>query len=155
MTWSPDLTTTGGTQTNLSTPTYTLANDLPPDANSRQYVVTALGGTQTNVRVSTAGDPFTLTIRKDKSYKALPPKNPVTGAYGNIPLNKTEILCRKGLYVDGDSTVRVGNLRLIAELPAGSESADPANIRAMLSMMLGTIWEESADLGDSYVTGII
>jgi hypothetical protein len=155
MTWSPDSSTTGAAQTGLTTPTYTIADDLAPDANSRQKVVTALGGTQTGVRVSTAGDPFTATIRRDKVYKALPAKNPVNGSYGNVPMNKTELLIRKGVYIDSSNTVRVANLRVIAELPAGSELADAVNIRAMASFGLGLLAEESADYGDSLVTGVI
>jgi len=101
MTWSPDSSITGSAQTGLTTPTYTIASDLAPDVNSRQWVVTALGGTQTGVRVSTNGDPFTLTVRKDKTYKSVPARNPVTGAYnGTIPMNKVEILARKGVYID-------------------------------------------------------
>lgn len=155
MTWSPDSSITGSAQTGLTSPTYTVAADLAPDANSRQYVVTALGGTQTNVRASSAGDPFTCTIRKDKTYKVLPAKNPVNGAYGNVPMNKTEILFRKGVYIDSDNTIRVANIRVIAELPAGSEVTDAVNIRAAASFALGILAEESADYGDSLVTGII
>jgi len=155
MTWSPDSLITGATQTNLTTPTYTLAADLAPDANSRQYVVTALGGTQTGVRSSAAGDPFTATIRKDKTYKVLPPKNPVNGSYGNVPKNKTEILVRKGVYIDSDNTLQTANLRIIAELPAGCEATDPANIRAMCSFAIGLMTEESQDYGDSLILGVI
>ena len=155
MTWSPDSSITGAAQTGFTTPTYTIASDLAPDANSRQYVVTALGGTQANVRASTAGDPFTATIRKDRNYKVLPAKNPVNGAYGNVPLNKTELLVRKGVYIDSDNTIRTANLRIIAELPAGSEVVDAANIRGLCSFALGLLAEEAADYGDSLVSGII
>jgi hypothetical protein len=155
MTWSPDSSITGAAQTGLTSPTFTIASDLAPDANSRQYVVTSLGGTQTGVRASSAGDPFTATIRKDKVYKALPARNPVNGAYGNVPMNKTELLVRKGVYIDSDNTIRNANLRVIAELPAGSEVTDSANIRALASFALGLLAEESADYGDSLVTGII
>lgn len=156
MTWSPDTSITGAAQTNLTSPTYTLASDLAPDSNSRQYVVTAVGGTQTGVRTSSAGDPFTVTIKKDRTYKSLPSRNPATGAYsGTIPKNKIEILARKGVYVDSDQTLSTAHLRLIAELPAGSEVSDPANIRAMCSFLLGLLAEESADYGDSLITAII
>jgi hypothetical protein len=128
---------------------------LAPDANSRQYVVTAVGGTQTGVRASSAGDPFTATIRKDKVYKTLPARNPVNGSYGNVPMNKTELLVRKGVYIDSDSTLRNANIRIIAELPAGCEVNDPANIRGLCSFALGLLAEEAADYGDSLVTGII
>lgn len=153
--FSPDSSITGAAQTGLTSPTYTIGSDLAPDVNSRQWVVTALGGTQTNVRASSAGDPFTATIRRDKVYKALPAKNPVNGAYGNVPMNKTEILCRKGVYIDSSNTIRVANLRVIAELPAGSETSDSVNIRALASFALGLLAEESADYGDSLVSGVI
>ena len=155
MTWSPDSSTTGATQTGFTTPTYSVSSDLAPDTNSRQYVVYALGGTQADVRASTAGDPFTATIRKDRNYKILPARNPTNGAYGNVPMNKTEVLFRKGVFIDSDDTVRVANLRVIAELPAGCEVNDPANIRALCSFAIGLLTEESADYGDSLVTGII
>ncbi len=156
MTWSPDGTITGAAQTNLTSPTYTIGNDLAPDSNSRQYVVTALGGTQTDVRTSSAGDPFTITIKKDRTYKSLPSRNPSTGAYaGPIPKNKIEILARKGVHVDSDDNLSVAHLRVIAELPAGSEVNDAPNIRAMCSALLGLLAEESADYGDSLITSVI
>lgn len=154
MTWSPDSSITGGAQTGLTTPTYTLAADLAPDAASRAYVVTALGGTQTNVRSSTAGDPFTALIRRGR-YQSIPPKNPVTGAYGNVPLNRIEVLCQKGVYIDSSNTLRTARIRVIAELPAGCEAADPANVRALASFMIGLLSEESQDYGDTLITGIL
>lgn len=153
--WSPDSSITGGLQTNLSSPTYGIQADLAPDANSRQYVVTSTGGTQTDVRTSSAGDPFTATIRKDRTYKVLPTRNPVTGAYGVVPKNKTEILVRKGVEIDSDGNLQTANFRVIAELPAGSETNDAANVRAALSFLIGLLNEESADLGDSLIAGVI
>jgi hypothetical protein len=151
--WSPDSSITGGAQTGFTTPAYPLSVDLAPDANSRQYVVTSLSGTQTNVRANTNGDPFTATLRKSP-YKALPAKNPVTGAYGNVPLNRVELLIRKGMKIDSIGTIRVGNLRVIAEIPAGAEQNDAENIRALASFGVGLLSEESADYGDSLVAGI-
>lgn len=154
MTWSPDGTTTGGAQTNLTTPTYTYVAGVAPAANSRRYVVTTLGGTQTNVRKHTAGDPFQMTVKREP-YKALPAQNPVTGSYGNVPLNRTEWNFEKGLKIDSAGTIRVGRIRVIAELPAGSESNDSINIEALTSMAVGTLSEESADVGESLISGVI
>lgn len=151
--YSPDTSITGAAQTDFTSPTYTLASDLAPDANSRQHVVTAVGGTQTGARASTAGDPFTVTMKKSP-YKAIPPKNPVTGSYGNIPLNRVELLFRKGMKVDSAGTIRTGNMRVILELPAGSETNDAPNIRALHSFAFGLLAEESADIGDSAVAGV-
>jgi hypothetical protein len=153
MTWSPDGVVTGAAQTNLTSPTYTTSSDLAPDANSRQYVVTALGGTQTDVRVSTAGDPFTITIRR-QPYKALPNAN-ANGSYGNVPMNRIEILGRKGVEIDSAGSLKTANCRFIAEVPAGAEKNDPANLRALYSCIIGLLQEESADIGDSVISGVI
>ncbi len=153
MTWSPDSSITGATQSAFTTPTYTLASDLAPAPNARQFVVTALGGTQTNVRASSAGDPFTLLTRKGP-YRVLPPKNPSNGSYGNVPLNKVEHLFQKGLKIDSAGVIRTGNLRVILELPAGSQQNDVANIQALICMAFGTLVEESQDFADSAVSGV-
>lgn len=152
--FSPDLSITGAAQTGFTSPTYTMVSDFPPDANSKQWAVSALGGTQTGVRAHVDGDPFTATIRKER-YKALPAKNPVNGSYGNVPMNRTELLIRKGVYIDSSNTIRVANLRIIAELPAGSQVSDAVNIRGMCSFGLGLLAEEASDYGDTLVTGVI
>lgn len=154
MTWSPDGTATGGAQLGLTTPTYTYTTDVAPAANARQYVVTTLGGTQTGVRTHTAGDPFSLRVTR-QPYKALPAKLQ-NGMYaGNVPLNKTEWLLKKGLKIDSSGTIRAGYWRVSAEIPAGAESNDDINIQAMTSFIIGILSEESADVGETIKTGVI
>lgn len=152
--FSPDLSTTGAAQTGFTSPTYTMVADTAVEPNSRQWVVTAAGGTQTGARAHTAGDPFTVLIRRTP-YKALPAKNPVNGSYGNVPLNRIEILQRKGVYIDSSNTVRVMNIRLVAEIPAGAELNDPVNVRAAVSNFLGLLAEEASDYGDTLITAVI
>lgn len=152
--FSPDLSITGAAQTGFTSPTYTMVVDFPPDANSKQWAVSALGGTQAGVRSHVDGDPFTALIRKER-YKALPAKNPVNGSYGNVPMNRTELLFRKGVYIDSSNTIRVANLRIIAELPAGSQATDAANLRGLVSFAFGVLSEESADYGDTLITGVV
>lgn len=150
--FSPDTSITGGLQSNLSSPTYTLATDTA-DALSKSYAVTGLGGTQTGVRAHTAGDPFNLTIRRER-YKARPSINPVSGQYPNVPLNRTELVVTKGLKIDSSGTIRPARFRLIAEIPAGAESNDSINIEAMTSFLVGTLNEESADFGQTLIAGL-
>lgn len=156
MPFSPDLTTSGAAVgAGFTTPTFTLVADLAPDVNSRQWYVSAKGGTQpSGVRVHSAGDPFTQTIRR-VPYRALPARNLVTGNYPNVPMNRIEFLTRKSVIIDSAGTRRVMNLRTVAEIPAGAEIYDPDNIKASVSAHEGTIGEETADLADSYITGVI
>lgn len=51
MTISLTTPVTGAAQTGLTSPTYTHVVDTPPNAYTKQYAVTALGGTQTGVDV--------------------------------------------------------------------------------------------------------
>lgn len=153
--FSPDLTITGAVQTGSSAPTYTWVADTAVAVNSRQWIVTTCGGTQAaGARAHTAGDPFTILIRR-APYKALPSKNPVNGQYGNVPLNRIEIVSKKGVYIDSANTVRNMTLRFIAEIPAGAELSDPVNIRAAVSNLIGVLWEEGADYGDTLITAVI
>lgn len=151
--FNPDLSITGAVQTGSSAPTYTWVADTFTEPNSRQWLVTACGGTQAaGARAHTAGDPFTVLIRRSP-YKTRPNPNPVTGAYGNVPKNRIEILQRKGVFIDSNDTVQVMNLRLIAEIPAGAELNDPVNIRAGVSNFLGIVAEEAAEYGDTLIQG--
>lgn len=155
MSWSPDSSITGGTQTGLTSPTYTLVADVAPNANQKQHAVSALGGTQTNVRANSATDPFTVTFSKPASVKQLPAPNPVTGRYSNIPVNTYGIFIRKGVRVDSSNTQALAQVRLNIDVPAGSDVTDAINIRAMVSFLVGLLNEESDDLSDTLLTNVL
>lgn len=155
MSWSPDSSITGGTQTGLTSPTYTLAADTAPNGNQKQHAVTALGGTQTNVRANTASDPFTVTFSKPASPKGLPTRNPVTGGYASIPDNTFGIYIRKGVRVDSSSTQAIAKVRLNIDVPAGADTSDAVNLRAMISFLVGILNEESDDLSDTILTNVL
>lgn len=155
MTWSPSSPVTGGTQTGLTSPTYTLTSDTAPDTNGKQHAVTALGGTQTGVRAHSVSDPFTVTFIKPKSPKALPSANPVTGRYSSVPRNTYGIVVRKGVNYASSAAPDVMVTRLYTEVPAGADAYDPANIRAALSLLVGLVNQQSAGWGDTLVTGIM
>jgi hypothetical protein len=41
------------------------------------------------------------------------------------------------------------------EVPAGADTADAPNVRAALSLMVGSLNQISASMGDTAVTGVI
>ncbi len=145
---------TGGAQTGLTSPTYTLLTDVAPTTLGKQYAVSALGGTQTNVRVHAVSDPFTITLSRAPNLKALQSANPVTGRYGSVPKNVHKILLRKGVNFAANQAPEVMIGRVELEVPAGSDSYDPANIRAGLSLLIGALTQISAGIGDTAVTGV-
>lgn len=155
MTWSPSSPVTGGAQTGLTSPTFTLTTDVAPDVNGKQHAVTALGGTQTGVRTHSVSDPFTVTFVRPKSPKALPSPNAVTGKYASVPRNVYGLIVRKGVNYAANQAPETCIARLSIDVPAGSDAYDAANIRALMSLLVGILNQQSAGAGDTLVSGII
>jgi hypothetical protein len=146
---------TGGAQTGLTTPTYSHVSDVALDTNGRQHAVTALGGTQTNVRVHSASDPFTILFVRPKVYKGLGKPHPVTGLLQSVPKNTHLIKVSKGVIPLAGQPSSVMTIRCLIETPAGADTADAVNIRAALSLLVGALNQISSGLGDTVVTGVL
>ena len=146
---------TGTAQTGLTSPTYTVATDVAPDINGRQYAVTALGGTQTGVRTHAVSDPFTITFFRPRAPKALQSPNPVTGRYGTVAKNSYTVVLRKGVNFAANQAPEVFITRMVMDVPAGADAYDSANIRAAMSMLIGSLSQQSAGLGDLLINGVI
>lgn len=155
MTFALSSPVTGGAQTGLTSPTYTLTTDTAPDVNGKQFAITALGGTQTNVRTHAVSDPFTITMIRPKNPRVLPSANPVTGKYPSIPRNTYTMVVRKGVNYAANQAPDICIARLTVDVPAGSDAYDAANIRAMMSLIAGAITQQSSGLGDLFVNGIL
>jgi hypothetical protein len=154
MSWAPSSPVTGGAQTGFSAPTYTIAVDIAPDVNGKQHAVTALGGTQALVTAHTVASPFTATYVRPKTYKTLGPVIPNTGLVASVPKNSHKFIIRKGVVPLAGQPASVLVIRCELDIPAGSDTADPANIRAAISLMVGILNQQSAGLGDTLVTGL-
>jgi hypothetical protein len=147
---------TGGAQTGFTSPTYTVTTDTAPTNTGKQYAVTALGGTQTGVDTSsTPSRPFTITLQRPPVLRGVPAVNQVTGLVGTVPTNVYKIIVRKGCTVVTGQAPRVALATCELSIPAGADSADAANIRAMLSLLVGGLNQISASIGDTLVTGVI
>nr|UJQ85601.1 MAG: hypothetical protein 2 [Leviviridae sp.] len=155
MTWSLTSPITGGAQTGLTSPTYTHVADSAPDVNGKQVAVTALGGTQTGVTAHSVSSPFTITYVKPKTNKVLGKPNPVTGLLPSVPMNVHKIIIRKGVLPLAGQPYSTLQAVLTMNIPAGSDTADPANIRAALSALVGAISQQSAGIGDTLVSGVM
>lgn len=154
MSWGLTSPVTGGAQTGFTSPTYTTVADVAPDVNGKQQAVSALGGTQAGVTVHSVAAPFTVTFIRPKTFKALGKTNPITGLLPSVPKNKLRVIVRKGVLPLAGQPYSVAVCDLTISIPAGSDTADPANIRAMLSLLVGAINQQSAGIGDTAVSGI-
>lgn len=146
---------TGLAQTGLTTPTYTIVADTPPVSNSKQYAVTALGGTQTGVEAHALSQPFTIAVFRPAVPKTLGSPNPSTGVISNIPRNVSKTIVRKGVNVAADQAPVTAIFTLTCDVPAGADVYDPESIRAALSLMFGSFSQQSAGFGDSVVNGVL
>lgn len=155
MTISLSSPVTGATQTGLSSPTYTLTSDLASESNARQWAVTALGGTQTGVDAHSVARPFTVTAGKPKTIRYLGKPNPVTGVINSVPLNRYFVITRKGVTPLAGQPSANMVIRTTVDVVAGSDLADPANVRAALSLHIGSLNQVSSGIGDTCVTNIL
>jgi hypothetical protein len=146
---------TGGAQTGLTTPTYTVAQDTSFPANGKQWIVTALGGTQTGVTTHSVAAPFTISVQRPASLATLGVPNPSNGVVYNIKKNTYKIVTRKGVTVLAGQPMQTMIIRTEIEVPAGADLADPANVRAAQSLHNGTVAQVSAGLGDTTVQGYV
>jgi len=146
----------GGAQTGFTSPTYTIVADTAPTSAGKQYAVSAKGGTQTGVDSSSSPSrPFTITLSRPQVLRSLPVVDPVTGVLRSVPRNSYKVIVRKGVTpLAGQSSV-VLNATLTLDIPAGADIADAANVRAALSLLVGSLNQISDSIGDTLVTGVI
>lgn len=154
MTWNPASPVTGAPQTGLTSPTYTLVADIAPDVNGVARAVTALGGTQTGVEVSSPSNPFTLLATRPKVMRTLPSLL-ANGQLPTVPKNTWTVSVRKGVDVLAGQPKQVMLAKLEISVPAGADTADPESVRAAMSLLIGALWEQSNEHGDALITGVI
>ena len=153
MTISISSPVTGATVSGLTSPTYTVVVDQAPNAYSKQWYVSAIGGTQTSVDAgSTASKPWTFTFSRPATLKTLNAVD-VTGVIRQVGFNTYEYLMRRGLLPLAGQAVRVSNWRSTFPVLVGSDSADAPNIRAAVSSYVGVLNQQASGLADSMITG--
>lgn len=155
MAFAPTSPITGSTQTGLTSPTYTIAADSNPDANSKQYYVSALGGTQSGVLAHSVAAPFTVSMFRPKNLKVLSPVNPVTGVLRSVPMNDYKVITRKGVLPLAGQAYKTAIIKTDFSIPAGSDLADPLSLRAAISAHIGLLTQISNAIGDSVLTGTV
>lgn len=146
---------TGGAQTGFTSPTYTIVSDTSnPNPRAKQWAVTALGGTQAGVRVSSVSDPFVVAWTPPAGLKSIPQPNATTGRYPQIPYNVHRLDLKKGGNFAANQQPIPCWVECRIGIAAGVDSYDPANVRAMISLLQGALTQFAAGLGDTLVTGV-
>lgn len=155
MSFAPSSPVTGAAVTGLTSPTYTLTTDVAPSINGKQYAVTALGGTQTSVDTNTVSKPFSISFFRPVNLRVLPQANPVTGVIKNVPVNTYKLITRKGVMPAANQVPIPARITTVIDVPAGSDTYEPEDLRAMISSHFGVGWAQASGIADTIVSGII
>lgn len=155
MSFAPSTPVTGAAVSGLTTPTYTLTTDVAPNINGKQYAITALGGTQTNVDTHSVSKPFTVSFFRPANLRVLPQANPVTGVIKNVPMNTYKLITRKGVLPAANQVPMVARITTIIEVPAGSDTYEIEDLKAMLSAHFGVGWAQASGIADTVSSGIL
>lgn len=155
MSFAPASPVTGAAVTGLTSPTYTLLTDVAPSINGKQFAVSALGGTQTGVDVNSVSKPFTLTFFRPSVLRTLPQANPLTGVIKNIPMNSYKLITRKGALPSTNQIPLVARITTMIEVPAGVDTYEPEELRAMISLHFGAGWAQASGIADTVISGVI
>lgn len=155
MSFAPASPVTGATVSGLTSPTYTLVTDTAPNINGKQYAVSALGGTQTNVETNTVSKPFTITFFRPAQLRVLPPISPVSGVIKGVPVNTYKMITRKGAVPAVNQQSMVARITTQIDIPAGTDTYEPEDIRAMISAHFGVGWAQASGISDTVLTGVL
>lgn len=155
MTWAPSGSVTGATVPGFTTPAYTVSADTFPGPNGKQFAITALGGTQTGVNVHSVSNPFTVAFARPVAFKMLPAANPVSGLRPNVPRNVYKQITRKGVQAYANAPYATMLITTSAEIPAGADSYDAANVKAGWSSHVGILSNQSSGIADTLLSGIM
>jgi hypothetical protein len=155
MSFAPSSPVTGAAVTGFTSPTYTLTTDVAPNINGKQYAVTAIGGTQTGVDTNTVSKPFSISFFRPQNLRVLPQANPVTGVIKNVPLNTYKLITRKGALPAANQVSMTARITTVIEVPAGTDTYEPEDLKAMVSAHFGVGWAQASGIADTILSGII
>lgn len=155
MSFAPSSPVTGAAVTGFTSPTYTIVADTAPNINGKQFAVSALGGTQASVDVNSVSKPFTLTFFRPAALKVLPPANPVTGIVKAIPVNSYKLITRKGAQPGVNQANAVARITTIIDVPAGTDTYEPEDIKAMISAHFGVGYSQASGIADTVLSGVL
>lgn len=155
MAFSPSSPVTGAAVSGLTSPTYTLTADTAPSPLGKQFVVSALGGTQTDVSLHSVASPFLVSFTRPAAFKPLSLVNPSTGRLTSVPRNTWKMIVMKGATpLAGQAAVPIlGRFEFV--IPAGVDTADPNEIKAFMSFIGGLFNAQAGGLAASFMDGVI
>lgn len=153
--FNPSSPVSGAAVTGFTSPTYTLTTDVAPSMNGKQFAITALGGTQTNVDTNTVSKPFSVSFFRPAVLRGLPQANPVTGVIKNVPMNTYKLITRKGAQPAASQNAITCRITTVIEVASGTETYEPEDVKAMISAHFGVGWAQASGIADTVISGVM
>lgn len=79
----------------------------------------------------------------------------MTGIIKNVPMNTYKLITRKGVLPSANQVAITARITTIIEVPAGSDTYEPEDLRAMCSAHFGVGWASASGIADTLISGII
>jgi len=152
--FNPTSPVTGAAVTGLTSPTYTLTAIAAANAWSKAYAVTALGGTQTGVSVSSTSNPFTVTAYQPQNIRILNAVD-ANNVLRNVPYNTWGVRTNKGMLPLAGQAYKNGTAETRFSIPAGSDLADAPSINALVSAHAGVVYQQADGMAITIKTGSV
>lgn len=152
MAFAPTSPVTGAAVPGFTSPTYTLSQDTAPTSSGKQFAVTGLSGTGLTT-ITGAATPFTHTFFKPPVLKVKQVDS--AGRAQSAPNNVYKCITRKSVMLDSFGTTRIMLVTTTIEVPAGSESYDPDDVKAALSSHIGLLSQQSSGVATTVLNGVL
>lgn len=152
MAFAPTSPVTGAAVPGFTSPTYTLSQDTAPTSSGKQFAVTGLSGTGLTT-ITGAATPFTHTFFKPPVLKVKQVDS--AGRAQSAPNNVYKCITRKSVMLDSFGTTRIMLVTTTIEVPAGSESYDPDDVKAALSSHVGLLSQQSSGVATTVLNGVL
>lgn len=148
---------TGAAMTLLTSPTATIVVDnwSGPGRIGKQWLVSALGGTQTGVLPHSVTLPYTVAVTRPAVLKGVSQVNPLTGIARPPGSNQYVVHTRKGMYTQANQAPDLGDVKIICNIPAGAETYNSTSVESMLSITVGAIIQLASEMGITLRIGAI
>lgn len=112
----------------------------------KQYYASAQADLISGTTLHSVSSPFTISITPPTKLKTLSYQTSNLGFTGRVPRNNWTIVTRKGVVVLANTPPQVGIIRTTLEIPAGAETNDLKNVRAMIAAHAAALYQYAEDL---------
>lgn len=148
-------TIAGTAVTSAASPVFTATEDTSAGPNFRRWYITTVASAN-GASAHSVSSPFYIELHRPAVFKPQPIYDQ-TGTRivsGPIGRNTYKIRIVKGVATS-TSTPSILLFEGAFQVPAGSDTADAPNVRVVLSLLGGLINEDSANLAETFVTGLL